>query len=402
MSSLSDVEWIFVVLIVLYFLESLVWVRPGVSVFASRRGSFRNRKPAMRLTGNDRGQLMLGGLAPTDMTLLCHEMPVSITGEGVVAFVPMSPINNERPHRSGDSFRWSELADCRSNERDVIAGGRTVCHMNNAAIARRFADQLSSLARTPENERAEKIERFREAMYDVQEIRDRVEDLSKQTRWIRPLASMLLIWIGPIGVLLYYGILPVSRDAPTTVAYLVMLFLLWWGVAACIFTAHRRLFREDRTGRFKLVACSLLSPAVPLRSIDYLSRELLATDLYHPLAVSAAIDSSEQFRSVAERTMRDIEHPIAPEMPNTESAATAGTTTNEVINAIVMDSRASDWDLITKLLSDSKIPFEELLAAPEPEDDASMEYCPRCHQQFEIENAACDQCGGRETLPLRV
>ncbi|MCM2369770.1 hypothetical protein [Aporhodopirellula aestuarii] len=400
MPSLSDVEWIFVVLIVLYFLECLVWVRPGTNAFVSRWGSFHHRKPATRLTGNDRGRLVLAGLSPSDKTLLCQEMPVSMTDQGVVAFVPMSPLSDDRPLHSGEQFRWPELANCHVREREIRCGQRSVCHLNNTTNAKRFASELASIAAMDENDRGGRIELLRNKTYDVADIRTRLELLSTCTRWIRPLANMLLIWMGPIGAMLYYGFFPIAPDGMMIAAYLAILFSLWWTTAGLVYFAHRRLFRDDRSGRLKLVGCSLLSPAVPLRAVDYLSRELLATSIRHPLAVSAAVDSPDRFREVAERTMRDIEYPITPETPADQDASTSVNDDNA--SSIVMDSRAADWDAITALLNDSEISFETCLAAPEPDDDASVTYCPRCHQQFEIENANCDQCGGRETLKLRV
>ncbi len=396
MPSLSDVEWIFVVLVVLYALETLVWVRSGVSAFVSRHGSFRNRHPAARLTGNDHGSLVRSGVLPSDMTLLCHELPVSISARGVAAFVPVSPMTNDRPTGSGKVFTWPQLTDCHAQERDVVHGDHVVCTMGSTLIASHFAGVLRQFASASEGERADQIDQYYSSLLDADEISQRLDCLQSPTPAIRRFAYLLFAWIFPIGLLLYYGVLPMQVDEQTTAAYIVILFALWWTTVAFQWRAHRQLFREDRMGRFKLIACSLLSPAVPLRAIDYLSRELLATSLHHPLAVSAAIDSPGRLREFADHVVRDVVYPLAPERPVPERPDI------ELAASIVNDCRAALREQITRFLASREIRFGDSLVPPAAEDEDSVAYCPRCLQQFERDDAVCDLCGGRATLILRV
>ncbi len=384
MPTLSDVEWIFVVLVVLYALESLVWVRSGATLFVSRWGSFRRRSPATRLTGNERGSLFVSGLSPADMSLICHELPVAISVTGVAAFVPITPVGNDRPARSGEAFAWSDLVDCHANERDVIASGRVVCQMSGPRVASRFAGQIASIAVTSEDERAVAIERFYDELVETQSLNESLAALQAQASMIRRLSFLLLLWIGPIGLLLYYDWLPGKTDDRATVAYMVVLFGLWWTTVGFIWRAHRKLFRGDWIGRFQLVACSLLSPAVPLRAIDYLSRELLSGRLHHPLAVSAVIDTPQRFRQFAEHTVKDLAYPLAPEFPENERAV-----------AIVSHSRELIRGSLSQIFADRGFSVEQALTPPVAEDDESVCYCPRCGQQFEMAEAVCDFCGGR-------
>lgn len=389
--SLSDVEWIFVVLVILYALEALVWVRSGVSVFVSRNGSFRDRREASRLTGNDHGSLVFGGCWPSDMTLLCHELPIAISIRGVAAFVPMSTMSNDRPTRSGNVFPWPQLLVCDVRERDVVSDSQVICTMGSSAMAKHFACLLMRLANAAESERAEHINQYYKTLLDTDAISQRFACLQSLTPAIRRFAYLLLTWVGPVGLLMYYNVLPLRVDEPTTAAYIVILFSLWWTTVALVWRAHRRMYREDRIGRFKLIACSLLSPAVPLRAIDYLSRELLANSLHHPLAVSASIDAPGRLRETADQVVRDLVFPLAPELPDSEVAI-----------GIVNDCRAALREQVTEFLAAREIRFEDSLVPPAAEDENSVAYCSRCQQQFEKDNAVCDMCGGRATLSLRA
>ncbi|TWU19419.1 hypothetical protein [Allorhodopirellula heiligendammensis] len=395
MPSLSDVEWIFVVLVLLYAWETLVWARSGVAVFVSRHGSFQNRHPAIRLTGNDHGSLLLSGVLPSDMTLLCHEVPISMSARGIAAFVPASPTSNDRPTRSGDVFTWQQLTNCRARERDVRSGEQLICTMGSTVMADHFAGVLRELACLSEQARIDQIDQFYCGLFNTDEISQRLDRLRALTPPIRRCAHLMLAWIGPIGMLLYYGVLPLKVDNQTTATYIVVLFALWWTTVALVWRAHCCLFQDDRIGRFKLIACSLLSPAVPLRAIDYLSRQLLAKSLLHPLAVSATIDSPDRLRDFAHRVVRDFVYPLAPDLPEESLDPALGI-------AILEDCRVDQRERITQFLAAHNIAFEESLKPPRAEDEYSLSYCPRCWQQFERDNAVCDRCGGRATLPLRV
>lgn len=293
MPKLSDVEWIYVVLAVFYCIELLTWVRPGVHAFTTRWGSFRNRRSVMRLTGNENGSLILGGLTPSDGYL---------------------------------------LADPTSRDSDPPADA-----------------------------------------FDIQATRDRVEQWFASTRMLRRFAWLLTFWMGPVGISLYYGWLPVDVDDVTTYTYLGILLLIWWTTSVLIFMAHRRLYPNDKAARFKLAAYTAVSPVVPLRGADYLSRPLVTE--FHPITVSAAIDDASQFRDFAAKLLRETHH----------CAAKA-------------DGESALEGNIRRVIEQCEIDPRDLLSAPEPEDTDSLSYCPRCLQQFEITDATCDQCDGFATV----
>lgn len=112
-----------------------------------------------------------------DMTLLCQEMPISMSAEGVVAVVPLSPTTDDRPQRSGECFSWEELISLRVQERMVRSDGRIVCQLSIPALARQVATRLRLIATSDPLTRASAIERFRKEAFDVVGI--------SQMHWIR-------------------------------------------------------------------------------------------------------------------------------------------------------------------------------------------------------------------------
>jgi hypothetical protein len=84
--------------------------------------------------------------------------------------------------------------------------------------------------------------------------------------------------------------------------------------------------------------------------------------------------------------LKDLAYPLAPELPENDQAA-----------VIVSHSRELIRDSLLRMLVDYGFSAEDALVPPGAEDDASVCYCPRCGQQFEMVEAVCDFCGGRST-----
>ena len=387
MPALSDVEWIFVILTVLYLSESLIWVRPGVVPFLSTWGALGSARRRRRLTGNDHGDLELSGLMPFDVTVLTEPLTLSVSQDGVAAFVAAAPLQNERPQQSGEVFAWDQLSGTTAQGRSVTVDGRLLCTRRSDRAAARLAAKLRELAACESDERRLRIEEWRAERFDSARIGKRIRSWEEATVAVRIGATLLFLWLAPVGVSLSYGWLPIAPDGIVVAIYLVILFGLWWSTVFAGVLGHRHLYPQDRSGRLTQTLYSLLSPAVPLRLADALGRELL--DSEHPLAVSAAVDSPLQFRVVAERVIRDAAYPQMPEEPNELS---------EAGREMVRFSRQAELQLLKQLLHARGVDFDALLVPPPSENQGALSYCPRCRSDFLLPLSHCDACGSRPTV----
>ncbi len=386
MPTLTDVEWIFVVLAALYLGESLVWVRPGVVAFVSRWGAIGSSRRCRRLTGNEQGDLVLAGLLPFDVTVLSEPLPLSMGRQGVVAFVAAAPLQRDRRPQSGEYFAWDELRKATAKGRNVNVGDRWLCTNRTERIAAHLAAKLRELADCQPDDRTQRIEAWRAEQFDSARVRKRIRTWEEATVAVRIGATLLSCWLG-LGVMLYLGWLPLAPDGWIVAIYLAIFFVLWWATALAALLGHRYLYPRDRLGRLKQVLYSLLSPAVPLRLADALGRELL--EFEHPLAVSAALDSPEQFRSVAQRVIRDAIYPQMPEEP---------VELTEAAHQVMHESRQADLQHLQRLLAVREVSFDPLLAPPTTEQSEAQSYCPRCHSDFLLPLSHCDACGSRPTV----
>lgn len=386
MPALSDVEWIFVILAVLYFGEALVWVRPGVVAFVSSWGAIGSVRRPRRLTGNENGDLVLASLLPVDVTLLSEPIPLSFSADGVVAFVAAAPLQHDRRLQSGELFSWDQLRAVTAEGRDVKVGERLLCTNRSERSASYLAAKLRELSAFPPEARSEPIETWRAEQFDSARVSKRIRMWEEATVAIRIGATLLSCWLG-MGVSLYYGWLPLAPDGLIVAIYLAIFFILWWATALAAILGHRYLYPADRWGRLKQTLYSFLSPAVPLRLADALGRELL--EFEHPLAVSAASDSPAHFRNIAQRVIRDAIYPQLPEEPDD---------LNTAAREIVRASRQANLQHLQRLLAARDVSYDSLLIPPQNANPDALSYCPRCQNDFLLPQSHCDACGSRPTV----
>ena len=384
MPELTDVQWIFVVLFALYAAESLTWVRPRVAALTIS-GNRAGAVVSQPLIGNESGGFHFGGWSPSHATVLAEPLPISLSADGVVAFVAAAPMCRDRPYQSGQAFDWAALTAAAADERTVRANGQMIATVSSSARASFIAEQLRQISAATPDDRTSRIETWRANLFDSSMVEDRIEQWRRHTRWVRRGAWLLLLWIFGIGGLMYFDALPVAVDATLVYQYLALGCLLWWITAAAVFVAHKRLYPDRRLARFKTVVLNLVSPAVPLRAANMLGRDLF--DLIDPLTVASVLLPRDAYEQTAAAVHRDFQFPILPDAPE-ESR-------HQARKILVADREARRPYLSERM---SGLPNDPWTRDGHHLDANS--YCPRCLQGFTIAEATCDGCGGRATVPV--
>ena len=394
---MSDVDWIFVVIIGLYLIESMVWLKQGVTVFTRFLGKFRSPLAATRLIGNDFGAVVLGGPAPWDASFLCEPLPVSISPEGVVPFVPASPLQPDRRLSTGLMFTWDELKELRKDELTLLVKNQFVCKLRNHRTASHLHAMLRHIANLEPDEREPLVAHLIADALDSQQVGQLYQNWLEQTSRLRWAASLLFFWTIPLGIVLYYNLIPVpfAKDTQFTIAYFAIFAAIWLWAILESFLAHRKLVPHDRVGRYKMLFTSMVSPAVPMRAPDRLAREIYL--FVHPLAFAAALRDPilgrdpVLLRVCAENTVRDIEYPRLPELP---------TGISDAATSVVHWSTQATKAQIRRLLEEAGLDYDQLLARPNHQAADAKSFCPRCHDDFTPVLANCSRCGNRPTIPF--
>lgn len=389
---MSDVDWIFVVLVGLYLIESMVWLKQGVTVFTRFFGKLRSPTAAIRLIGNDFGALALGGSLPWDVSFLCEPLPISVSPEGVVPFVPASPLQPDRRPATGLLFAWDDLRKVRRDEHSLLVKSQFICKARNHRSASHLCEMLKHIAGLEPDQREPVISHLIADQLDQTRVSEQYQEWNDRTGRLRLAASLLFFWTLPVGAILYYDLipLPIERDTEFTVVYFAIFAAIWLWAILESYLGHATLLPHDRSGRWKMLFTSMVSPAVPMRAPDRLAREFFL--FVHPLTFAAVLGDPAMLRLCAADTVRDLQYPRMPELPGGIQDSARG---------VVRWSMETTKTQVEMLLNEHGIDSDSLLTPPAIQAADAQSYCPRCHDDFSPIAASCGRCGNRPTVPFK-
>ncbi|MGV3482893.1 MAG: hypothetical protein ACO1RT_00600, partial [Planctomycetaceae bacterium] len=396
--SLSDVALIYIVLIVLYGVESIAWIRPGSTAIVTWFGRLRNPAANVRLARNESGHVVLFGLAPFDATFVVEPCPISLSPLGVLGFLAATPVGGDRPANTQTLCDWEEVKALRRDGRDLWVRERLLARLGSPYAAQKLATKLHAIARLPADQRGTAIDSFVDDQFNVPAIHSRLDEWSSVTRGVKAWSTLLAVWVIVVGGLRWFHLLPGFSDPETLWMYLGGLALIWWTTNVFVVVAHRKLYPASqpgmRTARWKLAFTALVSPAVTLRATDHLTRHLLL--LVHPLAVFAAAGPNNELGGLAASVLRDLRYPQPPEIPDDLSHFDDAKTAIAIEESYRQSTIAAVLRLCQQECPGVHVAFD----APIQQDSGTVSYCPRCLQQFPVLEAKCSLCGDRSSIAI--
>ena len=378
---MTDLELLFLVLAVLYLWECACWVRRGAVAFQNWFGRWWIAHPGT-LLGNAKGGFIIANPLPPLGTLLTgHQLPVSLSTQGVLAFAAPSVNPGWRPPQSGNWKRWDEVQSIKTSGKKVLINGQEFLRTASPELALHLAEQFETIRKSGASRREEVLRRIVHEHLDIKGIESRWKDLQKHSARLRVQTNLLFIYLFVAAPVIIHRFGLERTWLPLLLGILVCTI-----PASILFhRAHKHFYPKAEDDRFTHFILVLLSPVSAMRACDLLSRPLLET--FHPLAVAKVFCGDEQFREFARATFNEVRHPGLPLCPSTDPAAVQ----------TEQQARSLLGGAIEKLLKQSGISADALLEAPAPADENCRAYCPRCLAQFTTTTGVCDDCGG---LPL--
>jgi hypothetical protein len=376
---MSDVQWLFVVLAALYGWECLCWLQQGAVALVTWRG----RRWALRhpgaLAGNQRGGFILAPpLPPLGTVFVAGQCPVSLSPEGVLAFVATNLHPGWRPAQSGQFVPWDELRGVKTRGKKLLVNGTPFLVAASPGAARLWRHRFQQLANEPAARRGQSIAEILKQTFDTKLAAAHCEAFRKEAHAVRWFANLLLGYVFVVVPVAIWGL----GFKLAWLWLLLGLLTLTVTTATQFARAHRRLHPEAGDERFTHTLTIALAPASAMRAHDALSRPLL--EAFHPLAAANVLLPAASFRALARRALRDVRQPALPTCPNPQAAAVA----------TELFFRAALRTTMEAFLKTHGIEPDELCRAPEPAEAASRAYCPRCETQFATAAARCADCGG--------
>lgn len=382
---MSDGESILLVLALLYLWECGHWVwRDRLALLPSFGGDWQPVPPAPALGDHRTGLVPVSLLPPWGTPILCDPWRVSLGQHGVYAWVPHSPQSDSPARQSESWLRWDDIRTVEFDDRAVLINGASFVETGSPAALRRLARRLSEWSKLPPASRSEAFARAEAEDLDVAKARSRVQEFLDCTGLLRSLCLGLFL-------LLFLGlpILAAQLDAGVILVLTVpLLIVLQAAIAILFFFSHRRLHPTRRADRWKGALVAAVYPPVAMRILDRLTVPLLED--FHPLAAVAALSGGEDLRMLARRWLRDARHPRLPVCPSADPLCVE----------TAREHRVRIRETYQRFFAAQGLSLRELLAPPARKETANRSYCPRCEDQYVLEQGACWSCGGRRLAPL--
>ena len=384
---MSDLQVLFLVLLIVYGWECACWLNRGSVAFRSWLGKRWRAVHPGALLGNQQGGFVFAHPLPPLGTLLTGtQFPLSLSPQAVLAYVATSVNPAGRPGQSGACFSWNAIRSVEARGKRVLVNGESIFKAPTPRLACRVAQALRQTKELTEMEREKLLRKELSAGFDASRISQEWREFKSHTRNLRLVANILFFYLFAFSpfFIWHFGL---RNTWPFLVAVLIA---LTWSIALFFRREHKRLFPEAEEERFTHFIIILLSPVTAIRAADVLSRALL--EMYHPLAVAKSICSTEQFEGLARAYWREVMFPALPVCPKEERLAVE----------TELYARALLKEALEGFLHESGIDPTKLIQPPKPIDPTCLSYCPRCLAQFTTEEGNCADCGGIALASLKL
>ncbi len=373
---MSDLELLFLVLVVIYGWECACWLGPDSAAFRTWLGRrWRIVQPGA-LLGNQRGGFIFAPpLPPLGTLLVGNRFPLSLSANAVLAYVAGS-VNPSG--QTGKLFRFDEIRSVETKGRKVRVNGELLIRAASPAVADYLGQQLRQLSKLASSKRESAIEKIVHHSLDTEAINRRSLEVQRQVAKVRWPTNLLFVYLFVAAPLLIWNF----GLRQSWLGLLIGVLVFTFTTAVRFHRAHKALYPAAEDERFTHFLTILLSPATTIRAHDVLSRPSL--EIFHPLAIAKVFCSEQTFRRLAREVLRELRHPALPVCPREELPA----------QEAERYSRALWLKLVDNFLSRMGIAPEEIMEPPPPTDATSRSYCPRCLAQFTVGEGLCPDCGG--------
>ena len=156
---MSELELLFVVLVVIYGCECACWLRRGSVAFRTWSGRRWRLAHPGEVLGNQRGGLVFAHPLPPLGTLLTgNQYPLSLSPEAVLAYVAPSINPGWRPAQTEQLVRLDHIRSVEASGRAVRVNGKVLLKAASPGFAAQLARHLRRLSELAPEKRASAIE----------------------------------------------------------------------------------------------------------------------------------------------------------------------------------------------------------------------------------------------------
>jgi hypothetical protein len=368
---LSDGQTLFIVLVLIYLSECVLWVRKQSVGFLSPW--CRRVRISTALFGNATGGfLFVNPLPPLGSVFLSHLSPLSLSPAGICALNAQALPGVGRLVQSELCLQFDDIAQASTDGAYLLVNDERFVKCATPTQARELAELINQTAKASSASDRERILRaYNSKTFAEDEARKVLLQSASTLFEIRLLGSIFFVFLFVVAPTLMsvYGLLRLF--IPVAVVTFVFAIQI-----AVMFHRGRKLLFEGEA-RWDQLIIMILCPPAAIRAADLLTRDLLSN--YNPIVVAHLLAGTQAQRFIRSFIL-DLQHPLKHESSN-ETAA-------EIIEWSVADQLRQCVAYV-----EHKKSLKGLLAPLKATGDFNS-YCPRCECKFTLGERECPDCPG--------
>lgn len=375
----SDGQTLLLILVLLYLLECLGWVKKQSVAFVSSGGRRWRISTPISWLGNANGAMMiLNPVPPPGHVFLSHLLPISISPVGICAFNSQTLPSGGRPAtQTAEFISFSSINKTTTDGAYLIINGQKFAKCATPKQAKALASFIEKANAAKASRREALVTSWIAKQFDAKAAKSVWEQGEEQIgpiRWMCSLFFVFLFIAAPILVNIYgleTLIIPIA----------VAMVLLAMQIAFVFWRAHRKFYPTESQERLENVAKMILCPPVSLRAADVLTKNLLAE--FSPVAVASVLAGPGEL-SFVRGFVLDLQHALKHEITDQKAADTVSWMNARQLSACLALVERVDR-------------FHGFLDPTEKQGE-SVAYCPRCGVQFVVDEGECPDCPGVELV----
>ena len=372
---MTEGQTLFLVLILVYLSDCLIWVkRESVALVSVWGGRWRVTEPPSWLGNAKGGLLFLNPVPPAGRIFLSHLLPVSISPSGICAYnLQTLPSEARSPEQTGQYLPFNQIKSAATEGVYLLVNNEKFAKCATPGQAKMLAQLVREVIKTSKRERV--VRAWVQQQFALDQAAARLEEGKTVIEPVQELGLILFMFLFVFtpALMSMFGLM--SLIIPVALVMVILAVL----TGVMFYRAHKQLFPSEGSERFENLVKMILCPPVSIRAADVLTRNLLAG--YSPVVVASVLAGAGEQQFVRAFVL-DLQHPLKHEVVDQAAEQTMRWAVNVCLEQIKQGRYLKPEDLL----------------APSTREQDSLSYCPRCRCQYVVSEGDCPDCPGVELI----
>jgi hypothetical protein len=355
-------EVLFPYIFLLYVFDCIIWVKARHVLLTS---CFGNK---FELKGSG---VSLAGLLPISQAVISHNLPLFYTRDGIYAAFDRSGSNSRIDKAEDFTFiPYKDLARIEVEGKNIKFNNSHTLKTPSSPCARYYAKLINAIKTSSPADREAIINDGLSDSYDLDAVKKIATSSSKPFTIIKIISSYLFV--------LVFVVLPAALFSHFSKyinlnAVVICMLLIYFLLVFVSFLTLKKLYPSENDLRSHILLSIIFAPINAIRVLSYLTRDLYFRFNY--LTVAAHFMPRDAFNELARKEIVLMEY-----------------FENEIERTDWLGYWRLKKKLLQGLLDQCEISLQQILTAPEKQDQTAVYYCPFCKTEYRQKRHDCVDC----------